>query len=74
MARQDGKERRDPAWFELMMANQEDLAQILTAEQGKPLAEVARRDRLRRLVHRMVRRGGRAYGDIIPQHQANASW
>src|SRR5512138_2404602 len=26
-------------WFELMMANQEDLAQILTAEQGKPLAE-----------------------------------
>jgi succinate-semialdehyde dehydrogenase/glutarate-semialdehyde dehydrogenase len=26
-------------WFELMMANQDDLAQILTAEQGKPLAE-----------------------------------
>src|SRR5262245_2768943 len=26
-------------WFELMMAAQEDLAQILTAEQGKPLAE-----------------------------------
>src|SRR5262245_46243121 len=26
-------------WFDLMMANQEDLAQILTAEQGKPLAE-----------------------------------
>src|SRR5258705_3402299 len=26
-------------WFELMMANQEDLAQILTAEHGKPLAE-----------------------------------
>ena len=26
-------------WFELMMASQEDLAQILTAEQGKPLAE-----------------------------------
>ncbi|MDF1685503.1 MAG: succinate-semialdehyde dehydrogenase/glutarate-semialdehyde dehydrogenase [Parvibaculaceae bacterium] len=26
-------------WFNLMMANQEDLAQILTAEQGKPLAE-----------------------------------
>src|SRR3970282_2751183 len=25
-------------WFDLMMANQEDLAQILTAEQGKPLA------------------------------------
>ena len=26
-------------WFELMMQNQEDLAQILTAEQGKTLAE-----------------------------------
>jgi succinate-semialdehyde dehydrogenase / glutarate-semialdehyde dehydrogenase len=26
-------------WFELIMANQEDLAQIMTAEQGKPLAE-----------------------------------
>ena len=26
-------------WFDLMMANQEDLARIMTAEQGKPLAE-----------------------------------
>ena len=26
-------------WFNLMIENQEDLAQILTAEQGKPLAE-----------------------------------
>lgn len=26
-------------WFNLMMENQEDLARILTAEQGKPLAE-----------------------------------
>jgi len=26
-------------WFDLVMANQEDLAQIMTAEQGKPLAE-----------------------------------
>ena len=26
-------------WFTLIMENQEDLAQILTAEQGKPLAE-----------------------------------
>jgi succinate-semialdehyde dehydrogenase / glutarate-semialdehyde dehydrogenase len=27
------------AWFDLIMVNQEDLARILTAEQGKPLAE-----------------------------------
>ena len=26
-------------WFNLMLENQEDLAQIMTAEQGKPLAE-----------------------------------
>ena len=26
-------------WFELMMANQEDLARLMTAEQGKPLGE-----------------------------------
>jgi succinate-semialdehyde dehydrogenase / glutarate-semialdehyde dehydrogenase len=26
-------------WFELIMANQEDLAQIMTAEQGKPITE-----------------------------------
>jgi len=35
------KERADilRAWFDLMMANQEDLARIMTAEQGKPLTE-----------------------------------
>ncbi|TCO77757.1 NAD-dependent succinate-semialdehyde dehydrogenase [Chromatocurvus halotolerans] len=35
------KERSDilRAWFDLLMANQEDLAMIMTAEQGKPLAE-----------------------------------
>ena len=26
-------------WFDLLMENQEDLAQIMTAEQGKPLTE-----------------------------------
>ena len=30
-------------WFELIMATHEDLAQIMTAEQGKPLAERAAR-------------------------------
>ena len=44
-------------WFTLMMENQEDLAQIMTAEQGKPLAEVARRNGLWRLLHRILRRG-----------------
>ncbi|RPJ07325.1 MAG: aldehyde dehydrogenase family protein, partial [Deltaproteobacteria bacterium] len=26
-------------WFQLLLANQEDLAMLMTAEQGKPLAE-----------------------------------
>jgi succinate-semialdehyde dehydrogenase/glutarate-semialdehyde dehydrogenase len=26
-------------WFDLMLAHQEDLARIMTSEQGKPLAE-----------------------------------
>ncbi len=48
-------------WFELMMANQDDLARLMTSEQGKPLSRVARRDRLCSLVHRMVCRGGAPY-------------
>ena len=36
-----GKERHAVLmkWFELLMANQEDIARIMTAEQGKPFAE-----------------------------------
>jgi succinate-semialdehyde dehydrogenase/glutarate-semialdehyde dehydrogenase len=40
-AKKSAKERSGilRKWFNLMMENQEDLAQILTAEQGKPLTE-----------------------------------
>ncbi|WP_018322890.1 NAD-dependent succinate-semialdehyde dehydrogenase [Bradyrhizobium sp. WSM2793] len=40
-ARKSAKERSAilRKWFELIMANQEDLARIMTAEQGKPLTE-----------------------------------
>ena len=40
-ARKTAKERSIllRKWYNLMMENQEDLAQIMTAEQGKPLAE-----------------------------------
>ncbi len=40
-AKKTAKERANilRKWFNLMMENQEDLAQILTAEQGKPLTE-----------------------------------
>ena len=59
-------------WFELMMANQEDLAQILTAEQGKPLAEA--RGEIAygaSFIEWFAEEGKRAYGDVIPQHQAD---
>ena len=45
---------------DLMLERQEELARLLTTEQGKPLAGGASRDRLRGLVLRVVRRGGEA--------------
>ena len=46
--------------FDLMIANADDLATILTTEMGKPLAE-AKGEILWRLLHRMVRRRGQAH-------------
>ncbi len=54
-------------WYELMMASQEDLAQILTAEQGKPLAEA--RGEIAygaSFVEWFAEEAKRAYGDVIP--------
>ena len=54
-------------WFQLMMANQDDLAQIMTAEQGKPLAE-ARGEiaYAASFVEWFAEEGKRVYGDVIP--------
>ena len=54
-------------WYELMMANQDDLAQILTAEQGKPLAEA--RGEIAygaSFVEWFSEEAKRVYGDTIP--------
>ncbi|UCG74057.1 MAG: NAD-dependent succinate-semialdehyde dehydrogenase [Chromatiales bacterium] len=56
------------AWFNLMMASQEDLAQILTAEQGKPLAEA--RGEIAygaNYIEWFAEEAKRVYGDTIPQ-------
>ncbi len=37
-------------WYELQLAHTEEIAQIMTAEQGKPLAEFAWRGVLRRVL------------------------
>lgn len=56
-------------WYELMLANQEDLARILTAEQGKPLTE-ARGEitYAAAFLQWFAEEGRRAYGTIIPGH------
>ena len=47
-------------WHDLMLANVDDLATLMTAEQGKPLGGVEGRDRLCGVIHRVVRRGRQA--------------
>jgi succinate-semialdehyde dehydrogenase/glutarate-semialdehyde dehydrogenase len=59
-------------WYDLMLANQEDLARLMTTEQGKPLVESK---------GEVVYAAGflewfgeeakRVYGDTIPGHQAD---
>jgi len=54
-------------WFELMMGAQEDLAQILTAEQGKPLAEARGEVAYgASYIEWFAEEAKRIYGDTIP--------
>jgi len=54
-------------WFDLIMTNQDDLAVILTAEQGKPLAEAKGEIGYgASFVEWFAEEGKRIYGDIIP--------
>ena len=56
-------------WFDLMIENQSDLAQILTAEQGKPLAEAAGEIAYgASFIEWFAEEARRAYGDITPGH------
>ena len=57
-------------WFDLMMANQNDLAQLMTAEQGKPLAEAAGEIAYAAsFLEWFAEEARRVYGEIIPGHQ-----
>jgi succinate-semialdehyde dehydrogenase/glutarate-semialdehyde dehydrogenase len=57
-------------WFELMLANQQDLATLMTAEQGKPLAEAAGEIAYAAaFVEWFAEEARRVYGEIIPGHQ-----
>ncbi len=56
--------------YELMMANQDDLAIIMTAEQGKPLAESRGEIAYSAgFIEWFGEEGKRVYGDTIPGHQ-----
>ena len=60
-------------WFNLMMENQEDLAQIMTAEQGKPLAES--RGEIgygASFIEFFAEEAKRVYGETIPSPWLNA--
>jgi succinate-semialdehyde dehydrogenase / glutarate-semialdehyde dehydrogenase len=59
-------------WFDLMVANADDLATILTAEMGKPLAE-AKGEILygAAFVEWFGEEAKRVYGETIPGHQAD---
>jgi succinate-semialdehyde dehydrogenase/glutarate-semialdehyde dehydrogenase len=58
-------------WFELIMGCQEDLAQLMTAEQGKPLAETRGEVAYgASFVEWFAEEGKRIYGDVIPTNQA----
>jgi succinate-semialdehyde dehydrogenase/glutarate-semialdehyde dehydrogenase len=58
-------------WFDLIMANQEDLAQLMTAEQGKPLAETRGEVAYgASFIEWFAEEGKRIYGDVIPATQA----
>lgn len=56
-------------WFDLMVENADDLAYILTQEQGKPLAE-ARGEILygASFIEWFAEEARRIYGDVIPGH------
>jgi succinate-semialdehyde dehydrogenase / glutarate-semialdehyde dehydrogenase len=59
-------------WFDLMMANQDDLARLMTLEQGKPLSESKGEVAYAAaFLEWFGEEAKRIYGDTIPAHQAD---
>ncbi len=59
-------------WFELLHAHQEDLAYLMTREQGKPLAEACGEIAYAAsFLEWFAEEGKRVYGDTIPAPQAD---
>ncbi|MCV5239070.1 NADP-dependent succinate-semialdehyde dehydrogenase, partial [Escherichia coli] len=59
-------------WFNLLMEHQDDLARLMTLEQGKPLAEAKGEiSYAASFIEWFAEEGKRIYGDTIPGHQAD---
>lgn len=59
-------------WYDLIMASQGDLAILMTAEQGKPLAEARGEVAYgASFIEWFAEEGKRVYGDVIPAHGAD---
>jgi succinate-semialdehyde dehydrogenase / glutarate-semialdehyde dehydrogenase len=59
-------------WFDLVIAHQDDLARIMTAEQGKPLAEAKGEiGYAASFIEWFAEEGKRIYGDTIPAPLGN---
>jgi len=59
-------------WFDLMMVNQEDLARLMTLEQGKPLTESRGEIAYAAsFLEWFGEEAKRVYGDMIPGHQVD---
>jgi succinate-semialdehyde dehydrogenase/glutarate-semialdehyde dehydrogenase len=57
-------------WHDLMLANADDLAVLMTAEQGKPLAEAKGEIAYAAsFIEWFAEEAKRVYGDVIPGHQ-----
>ncbi len=57
-------------WYDLMLANADDLATLMTAEQGKPLAEAKGEiTYAASFIEWFAEEAKRVYGDVIPGHQ-----
>ncbi|MGD9858773.1 MAG: NAD-dependent succinate-semialdehyde dehydrogenase [Marinobacterium sp.] len=60
-------------WYQLMQDNMEDLALLMTLEQGKPLAEARGEVQYAAsFVEWFAEEGKRAYGELIPTHKQDA--
>ncbi len=59
-------------WFDLVISHQDDLAAILTAEQGKPLSEACGEIvYAANFIEWFAEEAKRAYGDVIPPYAAD---